>query len=289
MNFAQMPVPIKSQKHCYANMHRNIWLFGGSYAGDPGQDANMPTYYSLLRDHFGCQLFNCGKSGSSLTYTYITFNEVRHKIQKNDIILVCLTEPSRQNFFSDRPEVSAMLGLHFHACTDYEKDAMEKYMKYLHNASNDANTLVNFLYNLQCATEDLSLTTICMPLSSTRKLLGYPNLKDIPTHDFSSLVFPTGFLFDIPDGEASDSDIRKLIYGKFTGYYDPRINHMCMSNHKIMATKLIDTIETGCALDFTNGFRKNILTIESLNSDEFRSTELRPGINDIHIPYELRL
>jgi hypothetical protein len=56
----------------------------------------------------------------------------------------------------------------------------------------------------------------------------------------------------------------------FLNGLDPRYNHMCLSNHKILADKIVKSFDN---LDLTNGFIQNILTKENLED----TTELSPA------------
>lgn len=268
--------------------HKNIWLFGDSYAGDVVQDLDIPLYYNVLKKHYLAELHNHGRPGSSLQYMYDKFNYIRCNFEKNDIVIICLTEVFRQYFFENRPQISMAQEWALSLCDEPERNAIHSFFKILHNGNNDFVNLLNFMYNLEDISTRLDLRTIVLTMCNSSHLYGDEKSLIFSDITYSSVTMATGFLNSISRSETSDSKISDLLYRR-TMYPDPRPNHLCISNHKILAQKIIDNIDDGCPIDLTTGFLTDLLTVDSLNDENFRNTELRPNTSINQIPETLRI
>jgi hypothetical protein len=61
---------------------------------------------------------------------------------------------------------------------------------------------------------------------------------------------------------------------KFWKGLDGRYNHMCLSNHKILADKLVHSLLTDTTPDLTEGFVKGLIKDNALDDDDFVLKEL---------------
>jgi phosphate starvation-inducible protein PhoH len=72
------------------------------------------------------------------------------------------------------------------------------------------------------------------------------------------------------EGEKPDLDRdAKYWYG-----LDCRYNHMCLTNHRIMADKILEAFRTDTAPDLTEGFVRGLLKQNSLDDIDFVQREL---------------
>jgi hypothetical protein len=69
-------------------------------------------------------------------------------------------------------------------------------------------------------------------------------------------------------------DIDADFDAKFWYGLDGRYNHMCLSNHKILADKLVHSLLTDTAPDLTEGFVKGLIKDNALRDDDFVLKEL---------------
>jgi hypothetical protein len=88
---------------------------------------------------------------------------------------------------------------------------------------------------------------------------------------FPNLIFSKGTLtHDVSNKELELSNNESFF---FKGI-DVRYNHMCLSNHAILADKLYNLIVNNISLNLTSGFVKNILKIDYATDLKFANKEL---------------
>ena len=70
-----------------------LWVFGDSFAKyNDHQNIWMNQVANKTRQELIC----LGDDGTSPDYTYYKFNEIRHQILDNDIIIIALTDINRR-------------------------------------------------------------------------------------------------------------------------------------------------------------------------------------------------
>jgi hypothetical protein len=91
--------------------------------------------------------------------------------------------------------------------------------------------------------------------------------------NWSELNWATGILMDdVQRWEFEDVDAD--LDAKFWHGLDGRYNHLCLSNHKILADKLASSLITDTACDLTEGFVKGLIKNNAMQDDEFVLNEL---------------
>jgi hypothetical protein len=61
----------------------------------------------------------------------------------------------------------------------------------------------------------------------------------------------------------------------FNGY-DCRYNHLCLTNHDILAEKISQALITDTPADLTTGFKSDLIDPEWFNDAEFCNSQLKP-------------
>lgn len=191
---------------------------------------------------------------------------LEYKITPNDYLIVALTHPSRFWFLDHKPELSnsAIVDLDDH-CSREEAKAIEYYLRYIQRPRLDLifmNNRMGYLaYQIQ------------------KKKLRRPILMKCFDQDldqatgWTEMNWAKGVLMDdIQRWEFEEVDIDKDA-GFWQGL-DCRYNHMCLSNHKILADKLTHSLITDTAPDLTEGFVKGLIKKNALRDDEFIDKEL---------------
>jgi len=91
--------------------------------------------------------------------------------------------------------------------------------------------------------------------------------------NWSELNWATGILMDdVQRWEFEDVDAD--LDAKFWHGLDARYNHLCLSNHKILADKLTHSLITDTAPDLTEGFVKGLIKHNAMQDDDFVLKEL---------------
>ncbi len=219
-----------------------LWSFGDSFAHPFPNNwiEQVSTHYKLENKSFG---FN----GSSLDFTYLAVNRHAKEFKEDDVVIVALTEISRQWIIKDQPGCTHIQSLEAFVP---KSDIMFYYRYFMTCVIPEVveTRLENFLWALKAKTLHLKQKPIVFfCFGSTLELM---KNKSLP--EFNYVSWP---LQIVTKEEILEQDRTK----KFTG--EPRANHLMPSNHKILADKVIALLQTGQQIT-QEGFNKNILTHE---------------------------
>jgi len=230
-----------------------IWAFGDSFIHDY---KNNKQWINQIATKLNDDITNFGKGGTSLSYSYVKFNEIRNDIKKKDTIVWVTTEIERKWFDVNDPTSAVTF---VRPDSSHIGKAMLGYLKYLHNPIVDENDFLNFLYNLEYITDKKKLNTIIIPaFPSTEILLNkYRN-------DFQLLNIAKGNLFDIQRNEYQSG---VFMHFKDQKMKDKKPNHMLKVNHNKLAKKIVDSIKLGKHINLTKNFIENVINKEDLTNE----------------------
>lgn len=235
-----------------------LWCFGDSFVHDPCQPWG---WTNLVGAHLNCEPRNFGYAGTSLEYTYCKFDQSQMQFSSGDHVIIALTGIWRRYFIYDNPQLSqawniseANKGFRFNSI---QGKAVGLYFKYIDNQEAFNVGIINFLYRVQQVAQSLDLKVVVLDC--------FPEMDQI-TYRYRSLLknihYARGNLHQhVSILECVDRQLDLDITGGkkyFKG--DPRANHMCRSNHKILADKIINHFETGKTIDVSFGFNSNLIT-----------------------------
>jgi hypothetical protein len=251
----------------------SLWVFGDSYAEQyPNLKDQWMTRVANLLD---TDVRSFGLVGSSVEFTYHSFNNIRNEIKENDIIILALTTPSRRWFFKRHPSHTAqpIPGTNYkepsltYNLTGFKEidDALAFYEAYLNNHEVYKSYLQNFLYNLDNFTKKLNLHTIIIP--NFYDTLHF--LKDVKDQ-YPNIYFANGMMVDVSLNEFT----KEYLIEYSTSTVDVRVNHLLKSNHIILADKIIDNIKNKSIIDLELDFDKHVFTKEKMNNKEFIDDQL---------------
>lgn len=157
--------------------------------------------------------------------------------KEGDTVIVQLTGSNRKWFFPDEPQLSNTFqsqGYHHSIQT-----AVDHYHQYLHN-----DQLNNIQY-----------TAYVYALMFVKQSMQHVNFLFLP--GFDSIPNVNGNLTtNICNYELGITTPQEF-FEKHKGY-DPRLNHMSIENHTILANKVVDCLKNNTPLDLTNGFVKDL-------------------------------
>lgn len=245
-----------------------IWAFGDSFIDSydykkEQRISDYDTWLQTIGKKLNQEVKNYGCVGSSLDFTYYKFNSIRSHIKKNDIVIFAATNLSRRWLRKEWPYLTQITDL---ATLDIDKDfvkAIKYYILHLDHPELYQTYLTTFLYNLKDITEDLNLHTLVIPcMEDTYKFL-------LPLHkNFPTLHWAQGYL-DAVNIKEYDSKLNRI-----NTIEDGKINHLCWSNHNILADKILDNINDNKILDLETGFCEYLITKDTVKDPAFHLKEL---------------
>ena len=203
-----------------------------------------------------CQNFSSNSpiSLSDSLFKLFKGEQCRASITQDDLVIICLTEATRVYFFKDFPVISAAESIHHVdplVRSTITKDQLlaikyyQTYFEHIHMHKMKFH-LLNFLHSANALAAELKIKIIIIDSV----------LKDnIDCNRYKNLIISNGSLVNVSDNEAVDHKILPTIHLRG----DKRPNHLCRSNHAILAKKVVDTITTNVALDLTLGFNEKII------------------------------
>lgn len=247
-----------------------LYVFGDSFAAP---FANAATWTQQVADQLNLEMVNHARPGTSQDYAWAILQHYIPEFTAQDRIVIVLTHPSRQWYFQNKPFLSNIniIDLDQHL-TREETQAVELYIKHIQRPQRDSLDVSMRLGWLawQCHARGLAKPIVIQafeqdivdPLCVDNMLMAQGSLYQVDMAEFTS---------EIPEERIND----------FWMGHDPRYNHLCLTNHAILANKIVQSFASGCAPDLTEGFVGNILSNSTPKDQEFVAREFNPINADV--------
>lgn len=251
-----------------------LFIVGDSFSVPPRpEDKTLTTWTHLvhqgLADRLGVEVkyINCSLMGSSQEWAW-KFLQIwlAEDCTPDDYVIVCLTHPSRVWYFEDNP---ALTNANIVDLDDYvsseQARAVELYLKHIQRPEIDIQNVNNRMAYVAYQVKRRGLR---------RPLFIKCFKQDLAQSvDWPEINIANGILMDdVQYWEFVDPDMD--IDAKFWNGLDCRYNHMCLSNHRILADKILDSFANDTTPDLKQGFQKGLLTWECLTDRDFCRREL---------------
>lgn len=192
-----------------------------------------PTYIEDLGNRLGCTHISWN-SLPGVSNDYI-FNEIYsnyRNVSVNDYAVIMFTNMNRRWFFeAHQSNLTATETLDF--------AHVKTYLKYLQNDRLDTIITLGYILATHFLLKDRCPYVI---------LPAYP----IPETDIK------GCLNDISENEITGPPEAWL---ELTAGFDPRINHLSISNHRTLSIKIYNYFKNNIPIDLTTEFRTNIIKV----------------------------
>lgn len=251
-----------------------LFIVGDSFSVPPKpQDTIKTTWTHLVHqgmiDRLGREVeyINCSLMGSSQEWAW-KFLQIwlNGDATADDRIVVCLTHPSRVWYFEDNPALTNanIVDLDQHVTAEQAR-TVELYLKHIQRPEIDIQNVNNrmayvayqVLRNklpkplfIKCFSQDLAQST-----------------------EWPEINLADGVLMDdVQYWEFEDPNMD--IDARFWNGLDSRYNHMCLSNHRVLADKILANLLDGEPVDLKQGFHRGLLTKDCLSDREFCRREL---------------
>ncbi len=217
-----------------------LWSFGDSFTHP------FPNnWIEQVANELNLENKSFGYNGSSLDFTYLAVNRFAEQFKEDDVVILALTDVSRQWVIKDKPGFTHIQSLE---AVVPKTDIMFYYRYFMTCIIPEVveTRLENFLWALKAKTLHLKQKPIVFfCFGSTLDVM---SKKKLP--EFNYVNWP---LKTVCENEIVIKDrTKKFVDG-------PRYNHLMPVNHKILASKVLNFINNNKEITI-NGFAKEILT-----------------------------
>ena len=243
-----------------------LWIYGDSYAA--GFNGEPWFWTNKVADSLNTNIHNHGIAGSGLESMYGLFQQYIDGYQQNDIIVFCLTQFHRQNFIPEYPQISIAPSLDNVFITPAEikkkyKKAFQLFTDVLYSETNAKVNFTNFLFCLEYLAVTRGVKIICLPCFADVQ-----TYLETVKHQFPSIYFAEGNLFNISENECIQKEMTSFFYG-----FEVRANHMCKRNHLVLADKILSHINSNNNIDLTEGFHEKFVSKDRALDTNFANEE----------------
>lgn len=249
-----------------------LWVIGDSFS-QPRKEFDSPLIWTeLAADRLGCELVNESFYGVSQDYCWLYLQIWIHegRIHPEDYVVVVLTHPNRYWFIEKQPDLSNV-----HNTVDLDEyitreqqAAILGYVQHIQRPDLDSIQMISRL-------GWLAYSRVANNLRRPLVLKAF-DFELFHSVDYRDINIAQGNLYDVQNREFVDPTDQTT-----TDYFlgaDPRYNHMCLDNHRILADKVVESLTKDCQLDLTQGFCEEILPPGKLDDLEFCHREFNPEL-----------
>ena len=256
--------------------YSTLYIIGDSFSVPPKAGDTTLTWpqqvASGLKEQLGHTVIleNVSLMGSAQDYCWDVLQQLlEHRIKQDDHIIIALTHPSRFWYLDRMPEMTNanIIDLDSYVTKD-EAQAIEYFIRYIQRPRLD-------LIHINNRMGYLAYQTLKKKLNRPVVIKCFSQDVD-QAETWPEINWAKGILMDdVQQWEFEDIDAD--LEAKFWYGLDGRYNHMCLSNHKILADKLVHSLLTDTAPDLTEGFVKGLIKDNALRDDDFVLKELDVG------------
>lgn len=241
-----------------------LYVIGDSFAVMKQENINTNVWPILLAQRLGYNLSNTSCSGAGQDWLLNQLHQIRRQITADDQLIITLSDCNRFWFFEDFPDVAEPHATKLGEIIGKEQaKAAEYYFRYIQRDSLSINQQIS----------RLGLIAHLTTMYNWKPPIILLSFQDyVPEQElFPNLIFSKGTLIYNVSNLELESGSNDHVF--FKGI-DVRHNHMCLSNHKILADKLYNQIVNKEPLDLTSGFLTGLLKKNYDSNLEFVNNEL---------------
>lgn len=218
---------------------------------------------STRHDHL--DVVNYSQYGVAQDFCWTNISNVMDVITDQDYLIIAVTHPNRFWYFDKHPNLS----------NAYSIKNMQQYLG--KDEITAVQMFMQFIQRPELDTLHQILRMKSLAYDIVKKKLRRPLMLNCFFTDISAvenleeLMWAQGNLFNIQAQEYHDGEEDSTSY--FNGI-DCRFNHMCLSNHTIMAQKVVAAFDSNQGPDLDQGFVTGLLKKDSLTDENFCKQEL---------------
>jgi hypothetical protein len=259
------------------NKEPTLWIIGDSFS-QPRTKIDRPRIWpelvaALLTVDTGTtvKIVNESWHGVSQDYCWMYLQRWLHEglIQPEDYVIVVLTHPNRYWYIDEKPDLSNghfTLDLDDHI-TAAQSQAIRLYMKEIQRPRLDTIQQLSRLGWLAMATQQWGIRRPLIIKAFEFDLYG--------AEVYKGLNIARGNLYDLQNREFPEETRTDNSTTEYFAGFDPRYNHLTLSNHKILAALISDSLKNDRVLDLTQlEFIENIFDDQVMSDAKFCAEEL---------------
>jgi len=247
-------------------MKNKLYIFGSSYAWYHNDDRTWPFQLAKGLD---VEMANLGYPGHGVLQMFYYWQSVQAQMQPGDWNLIHWPRPDRSFFFKDMPNFSQ----ESHGDSDkvlerVDKEVAEKivglrskfsdYHKFLHVPDHQDWFMQCWIRWLDSKAKQLGTKTIIISENNDF-------LRLIDQDELENLLVLEKSILEISENESADEKIQKV----FNSGFDPRANHLCISNHRVLTNKILEAVKIGKFENPNEGWMQQAVTRELLLDNEW--------------------
>jgi len=249
--------------------NKGLWASPGETWSSGKPRPRVQTWINQVAAHLSTlhrdlDVINYSQHGVAQDFCWMHINNAIDKITPEDYIIVAVTHPNRFWYIQEHPNLSNHHIINFQQyITEDQFRAIDGFMQHIQRPELDTLHQTN-----RCK----SLAYEVLKKGLRKPLMMNCFFTDITeVEGIEDLLWAKGNLFNIQAEEYEDGEENSTTY--FKGI-DCRYNHLCITNHNIMAKKIIAAFCEGQPLDLYQGFAKHLLQKDSLKDESFCRKEL---------------
>jgi hypothetical protein len=250
-----------------------LYVIGDSFTAPPKPPDPQKVWPMMVAEQLGVELVNASMVGTAQDWCWLHLQQWLLEMTPDDYLIVALTHPSRYWFFDDIPKLTHPNIIDLDRwCSKEQAKAIEMFVRYIQRPTVDIIQVNNRLAYIAYQVKNRGLR---------RPLMIKCFDQDVSQGEtFPELNWANGILMeDVQRLEFDPPDLDEDNTGYWHGI-DARYNHMCLSNHPIMAAKVVDALLNDKTLDLKSGFLQKLLKVGSLDDLEFCAKELSVEVAD---------
>jgi hypothetical protein len=229
----------------------------------------FPTWINLVaaalsQQHQELDLINHSQHGVSQDFCWLRLIKTLPVIRPEDYVIVAVTHPNRFWYLEEHPNLSNhhIINLE-NMLTEQQALAVKLFMQHIQRPQLDTLHQTNRMRSLAYEVIKRGLRRPLMINCFASDITEVEQLDD--------LMWAKGNLFSIQALEYLDGEEESTTF--FNGV-DCRYNHLCLSNHRILADKIFSAFGQGTVVDLDQGFHQGLLKDGVLEDTEFCLREL---------------
>ena len=252
-------------------------VIGDSFSVEPMESTDHTvTWPRQVAADLGLKFMPLSQHGVSQDWCFQQLRTGFHakdRITAEDRIIICLTHSNRYWFVQDEPNLSNMhiIGMDQYVSKEKNK-AIQGFMQHIQRPQLDT---LHMIMRLGWLTSYITRLGLPKPL-----ILRCFDIDVSEAQHHQEIAWATGTLFDIQTQEFAETGTQSDQY--FRGI-DCRYNHITLSNHHILAKKIVDFFQQGLTVDLAEGFAQGLILRDSWRDTDFCAREFNQyRITDMH-------
>ncbi len=251
------------------NSGKGLWASPGESWSGGKPKSRIDSWINLVAaelslTHKDLDLVNYSQYGVAQDFCWHHINGMIDQVAPDDYMIVAVTHPNRFWYLQEHPNLSNHHIIELEKYIEKEQGwAIQLFMQHIQRPELDTlhqtNRMKSLAYEVLKRGLRRPLMLNCFPSDISQ------------VENIEELQWAHGNLYSVQslEFESGEEDSSTYFHG-----VDCRYNHLCLSNHKIMAEKVIAAFTENKLLDLDQGFLTGLLGKNTLDDEDFCVREL---------------